>query len=156
MIFKVALLTIIWVILREELTFFNLIAGIVISMGCVAYSRKFLPLKGIRNINWLKIIFYVFYLVGQIYIAGFHVIKLIIKGHVRWEILQTTTLIEHKTLRILLGDSVTLTPGSVMLDLRDDIMTVLVLAEEDEVIKPEEVNNTILGGLEDKLMQCLL
>ena len=153
-IFKIAFLTFLWIILREGFTFFDLIIGAVLSTGCVAYSKKFLPLTGIRNIRPFRMTLYVFYLLGQIYVAGFHVIKVIIHGRARADILLTRTEIENETLRVILGDSITLTPGTIMLDLNENVLAVLLLAKEDEVILPDEVDDRLKGGLEQKLISC--
>lgn len=152
--FKVALLILIWVILRGEFNPFEVIVGAVVGLSCVAYSRKFLPLKQIENVKFFRLFLYVFYLIGQMYLAGYHVVKLIIKGQARAEILTTKTIIENETLRVILGDSITLTPGSVMVDLSGDVLTVLYLAGGNEVIKPEDVDKLLKGSLEEKLLAC--
>ena len=156
LLFKVGLLTIIWLILREGFSFADLFIGLAISICCVAYSRKFLPLKGFQNVKFYQLIIYVFYLLGQIYLAGFYVIKLIVKGNARTLILQTYTRLENETLKVLLGDSITLTPGSVMLDMTDDLITVLVLIDKDEKINSGDVDKLIKGGLEAQLTKAQL
>ena len=154
MFIKIAILAIIWVVLREEYTVVDLAIGVAISIACVAYSKKFLPLQGIKNVNFLRILFYVFYLIWQIYMAGFHVVKLIISGKARCEILSSNTRIDNNSLKVILMESITLTPGSVVLDLDDDIVTIIYLAEKDEVINSENKDEKIFGELEERLLKC--
>lgn len=153
-IFKIVVLTFLWVILREGFSVFELIIGVVLSTACVAYARKFLPLTGIENVKFYRLILYIFYLIGQIYVSGYHVIKIILHGHARSDILQTKTKLNNKALRVILGESITLTPGSIMLDLDDDVLTVLLLLKGDEVLPPDKVDEYIRGALEEKLMLC--
>ena len=97
-----------------------------------------------------------FYLLKEIYVAGFHVIGIILKGQARTDIVQVRTKITNESLRIVLADSITLTPGSVLLDLTGDTITVVWLRGVDE---PEEVTNQeklIMGGLEDALIKAQL
>jgi len=69
---------------------------------------------------------YLFYLIGQIYIGGISAIKIILFGaHV--EIVKIQTHIRNKVLRTILVNSITLVPGSVSLDLSEDVITVLWL-----------------------------
>ena len=134
----------------------SLIIGAGVSIVCVYYSRKFLPLKGITNVSFLRLFLYLFYLLKEIYVAGFHVIGIIIKGQARTDIVTMRTKITNETLRIVLADSITLTPGSVLLDLTDDNITVVWLRGEDE---PEEVDSAealLMDGLENALIKAQL
>ena len=147
-IFKIALMTFIWIVLREEFTVFNLITGVAISTACAAYARKFLPLKRITNINPLRMFLYLVYLIGQIYVAGFHVIMVIIRGKARADIVSAPVELKNESLRVILMDSITLTPGTISLDLRDDAITVLALMDKDEVGDID-----VKGGLEERLLK---
>ena len=80
--------------------------------------------------------------------SGYFVIKMIIKGKVRADVLQTKTELTNDTLRVILAESITLTPGSVMLDLTEDVITVLWLKDTEYT---GEIN--IKGGLEDWLFK---
>ena len=154
MVIKVIILAVIWVVLREEYTMFDLTIGVIVSIACVAYSKKFLPLKGIQNVSFLRILFYLLYLIWQIYVAGFHVVKLIITGRVRCEILSSNTRIDNTSLKVILMESITLTPGSVVLDSDEDIVTIIYLAEKDEEINQENKDEKIFGELEERLLKC--
>ena len=142
----------VWIVLREEFTAFSIITGLFISIAAIAYSNKFLPLNKIKNVNFLSLIPYVFYLFGQIYLSGFYVIKIIVMGKARADIVATRTKITNPSLRVMLADSITLTPGSILLDLSDDNITVVLLMDKDKVMEEADLDKKIKGRLEEKLL----
>jgi len=152
-IIKIALLTVIWVVLREEVTPFTVVTGVGISIGAIAYSRRFLPLSRITNVSFSVLIPYIFYLIGQIYLSGFYVIKIILQGKARADIIETRTVITNEALRVILADSITLTPGSILLDLTEDRITVVVLMSSNEpAVTGAEADGLVKGHLEEKLI----
>jgi len=150
---KLTLLTVIWIIFREEFSLFSIVVGIVICIGCIAYSRYFLPLNKIVGVNYARLFLYVFDLIWQIYLSGFYVINMIIRGKARADIVSVKTSITNETLRVILADSITLTPGSILLDLTEDNITVVVLMskEDPEIDDPDTL---VKGNLEEKLLKA--
>ena len=151
--YKVALLTFVWVILREDLSVATIISGIVISIICISYSWKFLPLRKMTQVNYLKLFLYFFYLIGQIYLSGFYVIKVILTGDAQAKIVEVDTTLTNDTLRVVLADSITLTPGSIMLDMTDAKITVLWLRNLNDTKQANNPGDSIKGHLEDKLLK---
>jgi len=151
MVFKIALLTLIWVVLRESFSIVDIIIGMFISIACIWYSQKFIPLSHVKGINFFALVKYAFYLIGQIYIAGFYVIKMILFGATTYIVTVKTNLI-NETLKIILADSITLTPGSVLLDLTKDNITVVWLRSKNEKHPPQNADELIKGQLEKKLL----
>ena len=147
-------LLVIWVLLREDASLFTILTGVIICFGCIIYSRFFLPLNPIKNVKFHMLIPYLLYLFGQIYISGFYVIKMILKGKARADIMDTKTLITNEALRVMLADSITLTPGSILLDLSEDVIKVVVLMSEDDPQIPENVDEIVKGRLEVKLLEA--
>ena len=153
-ILKIALLTFVWIILREDFTVFTIVTGVVISIGCMAYSRKFLPLKKITNVDFFKLFLYLFYLIGQIYLSGFYVIKMILFDKARADLIEVRTAITNQSLRVVLADSITLTPGSILLDLTEDRIKVVLLISVSEPKELENVDQLVKGRLEEKLLKA--
>ena len=149
-LYKVILLTLVWIVLREDYSAFTVVTGVIISVGCVWYARKFLPINNTSNINFLKLFLYILYLIGQVYLSGFYVIKMILFG-AKAEIVEVKTKITDEALRVILSDSITLTPGSIMLDLADDKIIVLWLRGRKNKI--ENAEDFIKGTLEEKLLK---
>ena len=151
-IYLIILLTIVWVVLCEELSVPVVATGILISAGCAYFCRKYLPLRVITGVNFLKLGMYPFYLIGQIYLAGFDAIKLIIKG-AKVDVVEVKTEITNDFLRVILANSITLTPGTVSLDLNGETITILWL--RDKASGSQDMVNAgelIKGKLERKLL----
>ena len=153
-IFNVFVLTIVWIVLREEFSLFNAVTGIVISIFAVYYSRKFLPLSKIRNVDFVKLAMYIVYLLGQIYLAGFYVIKMVITGKARADIVTIKTKLTNETLKVVLADSITLTPGSIFLDISDDNITVVTLVEQHIPKLTMKDGDRVKGKLEARLLKA--
>jgi multisubunit Na+/H+ antiporter MnhE subunit len=134
----IVLLTAIWMILRENFTAATVLSGIGVSMACVYFCHRFLPLPDMSGIKIYKLAGYLLFLLVQVYIAGFNALKLLFKGS-RVNIVQVKTKISHILLRTILVNSVTLIPGSVSMELTDDVITVLWLL--DKSADAEYTNN---------------
>ena len=151
-IYSAVILTFVWIILRETFSLFSVIAGVILSIGCLYFYHKYLPLKQIENIRYPRLILYVFYLIGQIYASGFYVIGLIIKG-ASIDIIELKTKITNESLKVLLADSITLTPGSILLDLEDEKLTLLCLKRKNDTRDLEAMDNFLKGHLENQLLK---
>jgi len=152
-IVRIALLTLVWIVLRENFSTIDVIIGVVIAIGCITYSQKFLPIKKTGNIKAYKLIFYLIYVLGQIYLAGFVVLMRIITGNARSDIVMTHTFLNDESLRVILADSITLTPGSILLDLTDTFITVVILVDKDAPSPLPEPDSMVKGQLEKKLFR---
>jgi len=134
---------------------FIIAIGLVFSWACLAYSNKFIPFKKIDRVNFLKLITYPFYLIGQIYSAGFYVIKIIFTGE-RVDIVEIKTKLQSESLRVLLADSITLTPGSILLDLKDDKLTLVWLRPKTDP-DPKDTTNAdeqLKNKLENQILKA--
>lgn len=152
--FALMSLTVVWVILMEELSWQSVAIGMFASMASMHFGRKFLPFKEITNINFVKLITYPFFLLGQIYKAGFSMMLLVLKGF-RVGIVTVKTDIEDETLRIILADSITLVPGSILLELQDDDITILWITSKDNPMSSVDDNSeAIKGKLERRLIKA--
>jgi len=146
--------TIIWIILMEEFRISTVLVGVVISTICVIFCRKFLPLEQISGVNYFKFFVYIFYLLGQIYIGALASIKLVIKG-AKADVVEIRTDIKNDFLKVMLANSITLVPGSVTLELKEDRITVLLLHEKTwGLLELADATEKVKGGLEDKLLKA--
>jgi len=135
----------------EDISWRTAAIGMFASMLCVSFSDKFLPFKEITNINFYKLAAFPFFLIGQIYMAGFYVIKLILTD-AKSGIISVRTELANESLRIMLADSITLTPGSVLLELKDEFITIVCIGDKDTPDFPDTVEE--LRRLENKLIQA--
>ena len=148
-------LTFVWIILVESLSLIAIVTGVAISVVCVFFGKKFLPLEKIKGVNFNKLTTYPFFLLAQIFSSSIYVSKIILFG-AKTDILEVKTNLENDSLRIMLADSVTLTPGSLLLELKDEKMTILWLRPKGspEVEQTENASGQIMGKLEGRLMKA--
>ena len=150
-VYVIVLLTLIWVILREDISVLSVITGIAISVLCVFFCSKFIPVPKSSNINILRLTLYLLFLLKEIYKAGFWAIKVILTGS-RIEIMEMKTVIKNQFSRTALANSITIVPGSISLDLKDDTITVLWLAEKGwDRQQTKDAAGLIIGKMEKML-----
>ena len=144
----------VWILLREDFTAVTILSGLFFSAVTLFFCNKALPMGKVTNVRFSKLAMYPLFLIGQVYVAGFHVIKLIFTG-ASAEIIRVKTNIENESLRILLVDSVTLTPGSVLINLDGSEFTLLWLrGKDDEGLSTEKRDELIKGRLEKWLIRA--
>jgi len=121
----------IWIMLVESVSLFSLISGAAVSLICLLFALKFMPLEKIKDVRFWRLVPYLFYLLGQIYLQGFIVIRAIL-GDIRLEVVDVKTKLTSEMLRGILISSITLTPGTVPVGLEGDTMTVVGLGGKDD------------------------
>lgn len=151
-VFSVVVLVFGWMILREQFSLWTLLVGIVLGIGCIWFYHKYLPARGGSGLNMLRFGVYLFYLVGQIYIAGIFVLKVILTG-AKVDIVRVKTQLTNESLRVVLANSITLTPGSILLDLKDDTLTLLWLRAKNDMRDPEVADAVLKENLERQLLK---
>ena len=154
MLFSIAGLTAVWIILFEKFTVPLMAAGVVVSAGCVYICNRLLPLPKTANIKTFGLIIYPFYLIIQVYLSAFNAIKLILTG-VDVDFIEVKTKLSNNFLRTILANSITLTPGSVSLELKDDTITLLWLKGKTESHQDaEKAGESIKSKLERILLRA--
>ena len=150
----ILLLTAIWMILRENIDVATVLIGLAVGACCVLFARRFIPMAKTEPVKplWLAVFF--FYLLGRIYTGGIGAIKVILFGaHV--EIVKIKTSIKSKLLRAILVSSITLVPGSIALDLTEDVITVLwLIRDSDAPPDIEKADELLKGKLEHILLRA--
>lgn len=149
------LLMTVWVILVETFNPFFIIAGMAVGITSLYFSEKYIPLKAMSDISFAKLISYPFYLIGQIYVGGLYVTKIIFLGQ-RSDVVTIKTSLKSETLRVIMADTITLTPGSILLDLKDDEITVIWLRRASDPAPGLVTNKDELlkGIMEEKLLKA--
>ena len=144
-------LTLVWIILLEEISWRAFGIGILSSMASMYFGSKFLSYEEIKDLNYLRLVTYPFFLVWQIYLAGFQVIKIIFEG-CRVSIVPIKTKLRLEVLRIILGDTITLIPGSVLLKLeRKDLTVLWITSSKAPVLNKKDTEELIKGKIERRL-----
>jgi len=153
-LYTIIILSIAWVLLSENISIPVAATGIIISICCVFFSFRFLPIVRTADINLFRLFIYLFYLMGQVYLAAFNAIRLIFKG-AEVNVIEVKTQISENFLRTILAISITLTPGSISLDLKNNTLTVLLLSEKKFNLQDKEnAANIIKNSLEKSLLKA--
>jgi len=157
-VYAIVILTIVWLVLRENFSLYDAVAGVVIGICTMYFYHRFLPynktLDKMKDINYFRLLIYFVFLIEQIYVTGFYVIKLIIMG-AKMDIVHLKTKITNDALRVILANSVTLTPGSISLELDNDKLTVLWIRKKNDTRSNiDELDKSLKGFLESKLLQA--
>ena len=130
-IFMMLALTMVWIILMEGFSWQNAAIGMFMSMLSLHYMSRFFPFDEIRDVSFFRLAFYPFWLIGRIYSDAFFLIKLILTD-AKWGVTTIELELESETLRVILCDSITLTPGSVYLDRDDKKITLLCIGSRHQ------------------------
>ena len=77
-IYTTITLTAVWIILRESLAVSTVVTGFVVGAGCLFLCHRLLPLPKMAHFHPFRLIMYLFYLIGQMYISGFSAIKIML------------------------------------------------------------------------------
>ncbi|MCL2565558.1 MAG: Na+/H+ antiporter subunit E [Defluviitaleaceae bacterium] len=155
-IYGIILLTVIWIILRESIDYLTVIIGVIVSICCIYFCRKLIPLPKTPKIKFLRFMIYLLFLFGQVYTAGFFAIKVILTdAHI--EIVEIRTKMSSMFFKTILVNSITLVPGSVSLGLQGDKITVLWLQQKtkdacgESIEKADEI---LIGKLQRMLIKA--
>ena len=148
-------LTFVWIVLTESLAPITIGVGVVISVGCVFFVKKYMPLEKIAGVNFSNLATYPFFLLGQVLSGSIYVSKIIIFG-AKTDIVDVETKLKNNALRVMLADSVTLTPGSLVLELEDEKLTILWLRPKNapDIEQTEDPGGQIMSKLENWLMKA--
>ncbi|MFO8088926.1 MAG: Na+/H+ antiporter subunit E [Desulfatiglandaceae bacterium] len=132
-------LMVFWVAMSGYLDAFHiglgiLCAGVVIAFNYRLKTSRFFDfeLEDLHNLRVLKIFSYLLWLAYQILLSGFRVAFVIINPRMPIEthILKFKTRLPHAQAKMVLGNSITLTPGTLTVDIVDDEFTVHALTRE--------------------------
>ncbi|TYQ15599.1 UNVERIFIED_CONTAM: multicomponent Na+:H+ antiporter subunit E [Acetivibrio alkalicellulosi] len=121
---------IIWIILSESISLYNLTLGVFFTFLSIFIVEKILGLNYFNIIHNLKlkiVVKYAIYLIYQIYFSGFSAISKIISGKTNVGIVEISTNLKDDMFISLLANSITLTPGTVTLDKSGNKLKVLCL-----------------------------
>jgi len=153
LLFSIVSLTVIWIVLRENISVLDIVVGIVAGTACLLFAQRFLPSEEVDNVKFHKIITYPFWLLGQIYLSGFFVIRMIIFG-ARADFVPISTKLNSNIMRVILGNSITLVPGSITLDQKKNKYTVVLMRDKDASDPEGDMSDIVKGKLEAKLIKA--
>lgn len=113
-VYQTLALFVIWILLTESYSPAHLSLGLVAALG-VALLNTGPAQPTVVTIRWLRLLTFLPWLFGRILMSGLHLSYLILhpKLPIAPVLIRYSTKIGHETGIVLLGNSVTLTPGTV-------------------------------------------
>ncbi|WP_105619689.1 Na+/H+ antiporter subunit E [Vallitalea okinawensis] len=129
--------TLLWCILNESFQPFIIVTGLLLGFFSLGMGRLFLgfPIDSIHiSFNLVKLFKYIFVLIINIYKASLKCILLIIKGHSNIKVVSVKTHLKKDWHKVVLSNSVTLTPGTITIDFFKDTLLVLTLSGNSDSI----------------------
>ena len=128
--FAIMALAFVWLLLAETFSWMSLAFGLFMAVFVVNFSDRFLPpVSQAKTVKFSKLIFYPFYVIGQVYKSGFAMLKLIFTG-AKVDIVDVRTTLKSEILRTILADTITFIPGSISMELNgEDNIKVLWIYE---------------------------
>ena len=131
------LLFLLWIVFNERMTTDVLIAGVIvvvllsIVLNKVGLWKLENDTKAIKNIG--RIIVFYFRLVAEVIKANFHMIALVLSSNpeerISPKIVKHNNKLRTDTGKVALANTVTLTPGTVTVDVSDDYILVHTIDE---------------------------
>lgn len=119
-----------WLLLNGQWTTEIAVTGLVISVLLYLFICKFMDYSPRRDWEVIKrlprLIAYIGYLIKEIWISAFQTIRLIWspKMDVEPEVTSFRTKLKTGWGKVILANSITLTPGTITVDINDDVMLV--------------------------------
>lgn len=150
---KLLLLAIIWIILNGTLTYINVAWGIVVGAISLWLAIRFMKPSKITGVRFIKLVLYPFFLLGQVYVSGFMVIRMIIRD-CHTEVVTVETALHNDFLRAMLCNTITMVPGSVVLDRDEFKITVMLLRKKNAPPLTEDVADVVMGKPEKRLIKA--
>lgn len=158
-------LMIFWIIMSGFLDFIHIGLG-VLSVGSVMYVNYKLKvhrffdddMDDLSDLNFGRAVYYFFWMFIQVLIAGFHVLIVITRPKMPIQ----TAMVRFKVdlpsahAKMILGNSITLTPGTLTVDIEGDQFTVHALDEKSyEGIVSDEMPRQVLKLFEKEERQVV-
>lgn len=151
MIWIVLLLTAVWVAMSQDLTLQNGVAGFAISVGLVLLGGRSVTISGGSLRRLPSALALLLYLLYELVVSNLRVASLVLRPRVDLHpgIVAVPLDLEHEWQVALLANLVTLTPGSLTVEVSRDRKTLFV---HDLVVgDPEVVRREIKAGFERRI-----
>ena len=148
-----AILFVFWLVFSGHFDGLHLGLGFVCCALVAALSYDLL-LPNASSRLWLsqmwRFCLYIAWLLREIVAANFHVVYLVFRpGQIRPQIVRFRTRLKSDMARVALGNSITLTPGTITLDIQDGEFHVHALSEK-------AAQAVLTGDMESRVRQVFL
>ncbi len=138
-VFQAILLMAVWLILSGHYDFLHILYGVISVAAVIGITLRLQPLPladceacGTTRIKIFRLVIYLFWLQWQIIKSGFYVAYIVLhpKMPVVPALVRFDCLLPNVLARVILGNSITLTPGTLTTDIRGDRFVVHSLTRD--------------------------
>lgn len=143
-----------WVIMVADFSFQTILLGLIVGVISLFLTERYLLESSYYDhypLDLLHLAYYGFALIYEIYAAGFSTIGTIFKGDANVRIVSVDTELTDDYHRSILANSITLTPGTITLDVTENRLVILWLKAETR--DSELAGELIKGRLERRLLR---
>ncbi len=147
-------LTLIWCILNENFNIATILSGVFVSFVTFYILKLIQPESGKTysyNISILKLFIFMLFVFKDIYLSAFKAIKHILKNEINPQFVATSTKIKKPWLQALIGNAITLTPGTTTVHMADGNYTILWLYPL--TIRQKDIKKHLITGFEKLLIE---
>lgn len=132
----------IWIALNETIAPFSLFVGVVVCWISIRFTNNFMKMDYAAEffVSPATFIKYSLYLVKEIYLAGYDMLKRIVTGDVHPVFMDYKSGLKRELSNVILANSITSTPGTITIH-RVKNEFVILSANADEA--------SVLGGVRD-------
>lgn len=113
-----------FMLLQGQVTVETALTGLVLSTLVWLFCRRFLDYSPSRDMaiarRLPRTLGYIFYLVREIFRAALSTMRCVWRGEVQPQLVSFRTGLKTHTGRLMLANSITLTPGTITVDIRGD------------------------------------
>ena len=132
-IFWFTLLMAVWVVLTNSIEIADTVVGIMLSVGITLIYLNMFEHKEFEFINPLWLVVYIFILIKNIIKANIYLTKILARKELNLTpaIVAVPTELKSDWKKLLLANSITLTPGTLTLDIKDNMLFIHIIEYEN-------------------------
>lgn len=148
----IIVLTLTWIVLNGQTTWEVILSGLVFSVLVLKFTDKYLlgsPYHEVHQFKVVNMLMYLLFMIKAIYVSGFHMIVMIFTHKINPAIVEIETDLEEDFKRTLLANSITLTPGTITVELKGHKLKVLWINKTSD--DPVEIRKAISSEIEERL-----
>ena len=137
LLFWSILLFVLWMILTLNFQIPNILVGMAVSFSIALLYVKLFTHKEFEFINPVWLMVYLYILLKNLIISNIQISTMILRSDMKLSpaIIAVKTNLESDWKKLLLANSVTLTPGTLTLDIKDDTLFIHVIAYNENLNK---------------------
>jgi multisubunit Na+/H+ antiporter MnhE subunit len=128
-------LTLVWAIMNERLNVIVAVSGVIVAVAALVVTRILIGKSYSEKywIGWRAGLLYFPYLIGQIVISAYWMARAIVKNRDFTRQFEYHSSLDDDLSLFLLASSIILTPGSIAISRKENVITVVSIEEDPDV-----------------------